>query len=127
MNMRKYWLGILIIMGLLSLSPKGKAEEGPELKFQPESESSESQKSKDPYGSKPLLKFGNDHQYFKLGGYGSMRFEADTASGLNDTFTLRRVVMTTDALIASRFRIYTELEFERFRKVELQSNVVQEN
>src|SRR5204862_1279562 len=26
-----------------------------------------------------------------------------------------------------RFRIYTELEFERFRKVELQSNVVQEN
>jgi len=125
--MRKCCFCFYLLLGLVLLSHKGKAEEGPELKFQPESESSDSQKTKDPYGSKPLLKFGNDHQYFKLGGYGSMRFEADTASGLNDTFTLRRVVMTTDALIASRFRIYTELEFERFRKVELQSNVVQEN
>src|SRR5262249_14262411 len=49
-----------------------------------------------------------------------LRFSADSAEGIHDTFTLRRFVLTTDAKIASRFRIYSELEFERFRKIEIE-------
>lgn len=100
------------------------ASTGPELKFEPESQSSESQKAGTPYGEKPLLKFGSDRSYFRLGGYGSIRFSTDTAQDINDTFTFRRLVLTTDAMIASKFRIYTEIEFERFRKVEFESNVI---
>lgn len=55
-----------------------------------------------------------------LGGYGSVRFETDSPSDLNTTFTLRRFVLTTDANIAPRLRAYFELEFERFRKLELE-------
>lgn len=104
------------------------AESGPELKFDPNAmNSSESkpgtQKSNFVYGDKPIAKFGTDDNYIKLGGYGSMRFEYDSGKDLNETFTFRRLVFTTDAKIASRFRIYTELEFERFRKIELERNV----
>ena len=49
-----------------------------------------------------------------------MRFEYNSGQDLKDTFTLRRLVLSIDARIASRFRIGTELEFERFRKVELE-------
>ena len=52
----------------------------------------------------------------KLGGYGSTRFEANSLDQLHDTFTLRRLVLTTDAKIAPRLRFYLELEYERFRK-----------
>lgn len=55
-----------------------------------------------------------------IGGYGSVRFESDSPSDLNTTFTLRRFVLTTDANIAPRLRAYFELEFERFRKLELE-------
>lgn len=55
-----------------------------------------------------------------LGGYGSARFETDSPSDLNTTFTLRRFVLTTDANIAPRLRAFFELEFERFRKLELE-------
>ena len=56
----------------------------------------------------------------KLGGYGSTRFEANSLDQLHDTFTLRRLVLTTDAKVAPRLRFYLELEYERFRKLELE-------
>ena len=56
----------------------------------------------------------------KLGGYGSTRFEANSLDQLHDTFTLRRLVLTTEAKIAPRLRFYLELEYERFRKLELE-------
>ena len=55
-----------------------------------------------------------------IGGYGSVRFETDSPSDTNSTFTLRRFVLTADANIAPRLRSYFELEFERFRKLELE-------
>ncbi|MFO1518324.1 MAG: hypothetical protein U1F57_01455 [bacterium] len=104
-------------------------EKGPELKFDTkETEAAESQpaqvKKDFVYGEKPVAKFGNDQNYFKLGGYGSIVYEHDSGKDLNDTFTFRRFVLTTDAKIASRFRIYSELEFERFRKIELEKKLV---
>jgi hypothetical protein len=57
-----------------------------------------------------------------IGGYGSVRFETDSPSDTNTTFTLRRFVLTTDANIAPRLRAYFELEFERFRKLELEQS-----
>jgi hypothetical protein len=119
------WIGVVGILALTGLSQGAWAKEGgPDLKFDPNQTSgAESQPAKSDYvyGDKPLAKFGNDNTYVKLGGYGSMRFEYDSGRDLNDTFTLRRLVLSVDAKIASRFRIGTELEFERFRKVELQS------
>ena len=63
----------------------------------------------------------------QIGGYGSTRFEANSATDQNTTFTLRRLVLTGDAAIAPRLRSYFELEFERFRKLELERTVVSEN
>lgn len=119
--MKKLWFLVLILAAALWISLSSQAAEGgPELKFTPESQPTESSKADSKYGEKPLLKFGNDRNYFKLGGYGSIRFSTDSAEGVHDTFTLRRFVLTTDALISSKFRIYSELEFERFRKVEVE-------
>ncbi|MFO1463891.1 MAG: hypothetical protein U1F66_08925 [bacterium] len=115
--MKRRLLAILVLLGCLGLGGFSRAA-GPELKFNPDEPESKPEEGR--YGDKPLAKFGNDRTYFKLGGYGSIRFEADSAQDLNDTFTFRRFVLTTDAQIASRFRIYSELEFERFRKVELE-------
>ncbi len=56
----------------------------------------------------------------KLGGYGSMRYDNSSLDDLNGTFTFRRAVFTTDANIAPRLRFYSELEYERFRKLELE-------
>jgi hypothetical protein len=58
----------------------------------------------------------------KLGGYGSMRYEASNLDQAHSTFTLRRFVLTADANIAPRLRAYMELEFERFRKIELEKS-----
>ncbi len=56
----------------------------------------------------------------KPGGYGSFRFEHNSLDDIKNTFTLRRLVLTTDANIAPRLRGYVELEFERFRKLEVE-------
>ena len=45
----------------------------------------------------------------KVGGYGSMRFEASDLEDQKNSFVLRRFVLTTDANIAPRLRSYTEL------------------
>jgi hypothetical protein len=125
--MKAYPWIILGLLGSLTLSPAARAAEEPQLKFEPEAETqAQDKEKKEPavYGDKPIAKFGNEQNYFKLGGYGSMRFSADTGEDLNSTFTLRRFVLTTDALIASKFRIYSELEFERFRKIELERQAI---
>jgi hypothetical protein len=56
----------------------------------------------------------------KVGGYGSTRFETSTLKDQNTTFTYRRFVLSVDAAIAPRMRSYLELEFERFRELELE-------
>jgi hypothetical protein len=56
----------------------------------------------------------------KVGAYGSMRFEASDLDEQNNSFVLRRLVLTSDANIAPRLHAYFELEFERFRKLELE-------
>jgi hypothetical protein len=123
-GMKKIWIGMCL--ALLATAPAlntfGK-DEGPELKFETEG-GAETQPAKEKkgfvYGEKPLLKFGNDNNSLTFGGYGSIRFEYGSAQDIKNTFTFRRFVLTTDAKIESRFRIYSELEFERFRKIELE-------
>ncbi|HEV8711710.1 MAG TPA: hypothetical protein VGX03_02645 [Candidatus Binatia bacterium] len=56
----------------------------------------------------------------KVGGYGSFRFESNSLDNLENTFTFRRFVLTTEAKIAPRLHLNLELEFERFRKLELE-------
>jgi hypothetical protein len=56
----------------------------------------------------------------KIGGYGSLRYDNSSLDALNSTFTFRRFVLTADAKIAPRMRFYLELEYERFRKLELE-------
>jgi hypothetical protein len=56
----------------------------------------------------------------KIGGYGSMRYEASNIDEQHSTFTFRRFVLTADANVAPRLKSYLELEFERFRKLELE-------
>jgi hypothetical protein len=51
--------------------------------------------------------------HVRLGGYGSVRFEAGGAPGAARGFTFRRFVLTTDATPAPRIRMHTETEFER--------------
>lgn len=63
----------------------------------------------------------------KLGGYGSMRFEASDLDRQKNSFLLRRLVLTADANIAPRLRSYFELEFERFRKLELERELTVED
>jgi hypothetical protein len=58
----------------------------------------------------------------KLGGYGSIRYEGSSLADLKNTFTYRRFVLTADANIAPRLHSYFELEFERFRKLELEKS-----
>ena len=59
----------------------------------------------------------------KVGGYGSMRFEASDLEQQKNEFVFRRFVLTTDANIATRLRAYFELEFERFRTLEVEKTV----
>jgi hypothetical protein len=64
---------------------------------------------------------------FKIGGYGSTRFEASDLSSVNDSFTWRRFVLTGDATIADRIRTYFELELERLTELEVERTTVSEN
>jgi hypothetical protein len=63
---------------------------------------------------------------FRLGGYGSTRFEASDLKNLNNTFTFRRFVLTGDATIGERLRGLVELEFERFTELEVERNAPSE-
>ena len=92
----------LCLLLTLSSSPALFAEEtkGPELNFEKEEKTQEKSEEK-----KSLLQFGNEKNSLKIGGYGSMRFEYGSAKNLDSTFTLRRLVLTTEAKIESRFRL----------------------
>ncbi len=59
----------------------------------------------------------------KIGGYGSLRYENNSLDDLHSTFNFRRFVLTTEAKITPRLHFYSELEFERFRKLELEQSV----
>ncbi|SHK95239.1 hypothetical protein [Rhodothermus profundi] len=59
----------------------------------------------------------------RLGGYGAIRFEATNLERQYNTFTFRRFVLTTDVAITSNLRFISELELERFRKLELEKAV----
>ncbi len=63
---------------------------------------------------------------FRLGGYGSMRFEATDLNQVNNTFTFRRFVLTGDATIGERLRSYVEIELERFTELEVERRSVSE-
>ena len=60
----------------------------------------------------------------RLGGYGSMRYEASNLPGSANGFTFRRFVMSSDAQITSRLRTHTELEFERFWGIEVEKQAL---
>lgn len=60
----------------------------------------------------------------KLGGYGSVRLEANDLDDNKTTFTYRRFVLTTDAHIHDRLRTYFELELERFSQIEYEKKTV---
>jgi hypothetical protein len=57
---------------------------------------------------------------FKIGGYGSVRFESSDVQNAHDTFTFRRFVLTGDATIAERLRSVVEVEFERLNELEIE-------
>ena len=59
----------------------------------------------------------------RLGGYGSLRWDQSSLADAPNTFTFRRLVLTTEAQLAERLRFYSELEYERFRKLELERSV----
>jgi hypothetical protein len=66
----------------------------------------------------------------KIGGYGSVRFEANDTKGDNSIpggaargFTFRRFVLTTDSHLSDRIHIYTEIEFERLLELEVERKV----
>ena len=75
----------------------------------------------------------------KIGGYGSFRFESNNIDigprigdlppirrGFN-AFDFRRLVLTADAAPSDRLRIYSEIEFERFHKMEIERTAIPEN
>jgi hypothetical protein len=64
---------------------------------------------------------------FKIGGYGSTRFEASDLRNLNNTFTFRRFVLSGDATIAGRLRSVVELEFEHLSELEVERSAPSED
>ncbi len=78
----------------------------------------------EPAGGAPL---GRLMDRVRIGGYGSMRFEASDLKDQNTSFVFRRFVLTADADIAPRLRSAFELEFERFRKLELEKSAAPED
>ena len=59
----------------------------------------------------------------RIGGYGSLRYEVTDNPADKNSFELRRFVLAGDATIAPRLSAYFELEFERFRKLEVEKNL----
>ena len=63
---------------------------------------------------------------FKIGGYGSVRFESSDIDKVGDTFTFRRFVLSGDATIANRIRSVVELEFEHLTELEVEKSAPSE-
>lgn len=64
---------------------------------------------------------------FRLGGYGSVRFEAADTPSVGETFTYRRFVLAGDATIAERLRTVFEIELERFTELEVERTAPSED
>jgi hypothetical protein len=64
---------------------------------------------------------------FRIGGYGSVRYEASDLPQVNNSFTFRRFVLTGDATIADRIRSVVEIEFEHFTELEVERTTTAEN
>jgi hypothetical protein len=62
-----------------------------------------------------------------VGGYGSFRLEGSDRHGGEPAFTLRRFVVTTDARVGSRLQVYSEVEYERLHKIEVERAVERED
>jgi len=73
-----------------------------------------------PPDSASPLSYPSDDLRVDLGGYGSVRWEASDAGEVPSSFTLRRFVVTTDARLGSRFRVYSEVEYERLQEIEIE-------
>lgn len=58
-----------------------------------------------------------------IGGYGSFRYELNDSDELSSGMTLRRLVVTTDARLAGRLQVYSEIEFERLSEIEVERRV----
>jgi hypothetical protein len=75
----------------------------------------------------------------RIGGYGSFRYEASNLDNLprvgnlpvarrkSNGFDIRRLVLTADVSPTDRLRFYTEVEFERFGKIEIERTAIPEN
>lgn len=75
----------------------------------------------------------------RIGGYGSFRFETNSLDKLqrvgdlpvarrsSNGFDIRRLVLTADVTPVERLRFYTELELERFGKIEIERTAIPEN
>jgi hypothetical protein len=61
-----------------------------------------------------------DENRIDIGGYGSFRLDAGDAQGVGPSFTLRRFIVTTDARVGSRLRVYSEIEYERLGEIEIE-------
>lgn len=61
-------------------------------------------------------------QSLHIGGYGSFRFEANDIPNSAKGFTFRRFVLTTDAKLSDRLRVYSETELERLLEVEVEKD-----
>lgn len=70
---------------------------------------------------KPLLE--EIRERVTVGGYGSVRFEANSLDDEEPTFTYRRFVLTVDAFPHDRLQTYLELELERFSELELEKDL----
>ncbi len=62
-------------------------------------------------------------QRVKLGGYGSVRFEASDADKGNTGFTFRRFILALEAEPADRLETHLELELERFTQLEVEKGI----
>ncbi len=65
-------------------------------------------------------------QSLHIGGYGSFRFEANDSPGSAKGFTFRRFVLTTDAKLSDRLRVYSETELERLLEIEVEKGASRE-
>lgn len=75
----------------------------------------------------------------RIGGYGSFRYETNNLNKLqrignlpvarrnSNGFDIRRLVLTADVTPVERLRFYTELELERFGKIEIERAAIPEN
>lgn len=69
---------------------------------------------------------GPPERPLQIGGYGSFRFEANDLPGSSKGFTFRRFVVTTDARLSDRLRMYSETEFERLLEIEIEKDASRE-